>query len=337
MCIIAYKPNGINMPSDDILKECWIENPDGAGFMYKIGSERVVISKGYMDFDEFLDAIHTQAFTARDEVVMHFRIGTSGGNIPANTHPFPISHDLRDLKKLQFVTDRAMAHNGVFGAGEKRNSDTQVYVRDVLGRKHVQNNLGTDHIRSMIETTTKGSKVIIFREGEWDLYGDWKTDANGVKYSNNTYDAETNYEWACYMKGGMGRFDGNTIKPSEFDEGDEYLVCGDCGTEDWSDVFEVEYTSGDKVEVYLECPSCHSYNVLAEDELWEQQYNIKYPKLNGNAKANEAEAEADERAEKELDLDKQWAEGNKRQHMTSGVVGADYHVLKAMESNAQNG
>lgn len=33
MCIIAAKPAGVEMPSDEILRTMWNNNNDGAGFM----------------------------------------------------------------------------------------------------------------------------------------------------------------------------------------------------------------------------------------------------------------------------------------------------------------
>ena len=35
MCIIVYKPAGKRLPSENILKNCFINNPDGAGIMIK--------------------------------------------------------------------------------------------------------------------------------------------------------------------------------------------------------------------------------------------------------------------------------------------------------------
>ena len=53
MCIIAVKPKNrkIDAKVMDILENCWVMNPDGAGLMLPT-AEGVQISKGFMDWDE---------------------------------------------------------------------------------------------------------------------------------------------------------------------------------------------------------------------------------------------------------------------------------------------
>ena len=52
MCIIVAKEKGQKLPSKDILKTCFNNNDDGAGFMY-VQDGKVIIDKGYMDFKSF--------------------------------------------------------------------------------------------------------------------------------------------------------------------------------------------------------------------------------------------------------------------------------------------
>ena len=52
MCILVIKPKGKEMPSKKILRNCWENNPDGAGMMY-VKDGHVVIDKGYMEFSDF--------------------------------------------------------------------------------------------------------------------------------------------------------------------------------------------------------------------------------------------------------------------------------------------
>ena len=47
MCIIVAVPANTPMPTADTIRECFISNPDGAGFMYADGKS-VHIRKGFM-------------------------------------------------------------------------------------------------------------------------------------------------------------------------------------------------------------------------------------------------------------------------------------------------
>ena len=49
MCIICCKPMGKDMPTEEIMKNMWVNNPDGAGFMY-VKNHKLVIEKGFMEF-----------------------------------------------------------------------------------------------------------------------------------------------------------------------------------------------------------------------------------------------------------------------------------------------
>jgi glutamine phosphoribosylpyrophosphate amidotransferase len=76
MCIIVYKPKGIEMPDKDTLKECWNCNSDGAGFAVSDG-EKITVHKGYMKFKKLYRALHLIDLKDYDTII-HFRIGTSG-------------------------------------------------------------------------------------------------------------------------------------------------------------------------------------------------------------------------------------------------------------------
>ena len=65
MCIIVAKPKGQDVPSKEILKQCFTKNPDGAGMMYPVkvkdgkvleiteegGESSIYIDNGFMDFE----------------------------------------------------------------------------------------------------------------------------------------------------------------------------------------------------------------------------------------------------------------------------------------------
>ena len=79
MCIAIAKPIGVDIPNDDILTNCFHNNPDGAGFAFNHNNE-VIIRKGYMTLKDFLDAFHkyNEKFDFKNRgVLIHTRITKS--------------------------------------------------------------------------------------------------------------------------------------------------------------------------------------------------------------------------------------------------------------------
>jgi hypothetical protein len=110
MCIIAVKKAGIEMPDSKVMDEMFWNNNDGAGFMF-VSDGMVHIRKGYMKFLDFEKAITEvdEEIGLKDKpLIMHFRIGTHGKNVPENTHPFPVSENLHALQKTRLRTDWAL-------------------------------------------------------------------------------------------------------------------------------------------------------------------------------------------------------------------------------------
>ena len=131
MCIIlACKPGC--RPTSDVLENCWYSNPDGAGAMWCEGG-KVRISKGYMRFRD----VQSLMGEIPDEspLVLHFRIGTSGGHSERVTHPYPVTTDLDCLHALDLECPVGIAHNGVlpYPHDDAREvSDTIAYVQTVV-------------------------------------------------------------------------------------------------------------------------------------------------------------------------------------------------------------
>jgi hypothetical protein len=243
MCIVIYKKSGVAMPNRDVMKICFENNPDGAGYMYKAG-DRIMIKKGYMVFDDFYNAISRENFGIDDEVGIHFRIGTGGGNIPANTHPFPISNDIKNLQSLQCKAKKAIMHNGIIGRPEGDLSDTMVYVRDILSG--LMPYIKYKKILKAIESTTQGSRLLIFDQDAVYLTGDW-IDDHGLMYSNSGYIEKDYSAW-------------DNIKWDWKEDKAEYKNLFWC---DWKDDAETYYCSTCDCEflahetlLYGVCPAC---------------------------------------------------------------------------------
>ena len=136
MCIIAAKPAGTKMPATTTIENMWYRNHDGAGFMYAHGGT-VHIEKGFMKLDDFkkaLERVQEKVNLNATSVVMHFRIATHGGVMPANTHPFPVTSSISMLQKLKCTTSLGVAHNGIISSVNPRKgiSDTMEYIASQL-------------------------------------------------------------------------------------------------------------------------------------------------------------------------------------------------------------
>jgi len=138
------------MPSEEILRACFEHNPDGAGYMFGPYDHAIWGRKGFMSLEALLrdmDEVNHGHFARWPEiygaspfekmaVVLHFRIGTSGGNTPENCHPFPLTGDARESGKLEWFSPRGgIAHNGVMPTIKPREgfSDTREFVATHLG------------------------------------------------------------------------------------------------------------------------------------------------------------------------------------------------------------
>ena len=136
MCVIAVKPANAAMIDNKTIENMWYNNDDGAGFMYP-DHGGVKIRKGFMTLKSLkkaLKALEKEIDTTATPIILHFRIGTSGGNIAANTHPFPVSENLAALQKTQLTTPLAVAHNGVIDIRPRKKdiSDTMEYILSQL-------------------------------------------------------------------------------------------------------------------------------------------------------------------------------------------------------------
>lgn len=186
MCIAIVKPMGVELPSKNLLKDCWENNPDGAGLMYNDGTG-VVIHKGFTKFKGFykyLTQLDRQVDLKDKDVVLHFRIATSGGVNRECTHPFPITKDLNEMKKLDGVCEYGFAHNGIIdGYGSKDFSDTMEYVADVISNIH-----DIDNSEALINALAyeHASRFVVLTKDNFELGGHWLLDKE-CYFSNGSY------------------------------------------------------------------------------------------------------------------------------------------------------
>lgn len=207
MCIIVVKPKGIELPSEEILKNCFDNNKDGAGYMYwnpnKISSEKgaIVIRKGFMTFGAIKESLSTVGLTKDHIIVYHFRIATHGGISPENTHPFPVEAPTNRLKALKVCTDLAVAHNGILAIKPKTDnmSDTQEFIQAILSQPLVRNGIISkdEDIMRRINEELGTSRLCILDRDRLSLLGKgWiREESSGIMFSNASYEAKIPYRY----------------------------------------------------------------------------------------------------------------------------------------------
>lgn len=191
MCVIIAKQKSDRLPTVKELVECFNTNPDGAGFMY-VDKDKVVIDKGYMKFNDFYGRYKTLCNKYNNfkdlPLVIHFRIGTSGGNTASNTHPYPITNKVEDIHNLYMKTDVGVAHNGVisdyYPEGDNYN-DTAEYIMSWMSNviKFDKKFYTRRYYQDMIRQMTYSKFAFLDKTGEIYTVGDFKK-VNGLKFSN---------------------------------------------------------------------------------------------------------------------------------------------------------
>lgn len=183
MCIAIACPPNIR-PTKKTLRQCFDNNPDGAGFAFP-GKNKVKIRKGFFTWRSFWIAYRNAPIDC--SMLIHFRIATSGKIDGENCHPFRIN-------------DRhALIHNGnlsgKLGLDCENLSDTALFVSNILRPTIALSAsiIKTAAFKYLMEESIGYSNkcVIINGDGEFYIFGEkngvW---SDGVWYSNKSFTAE---------------------------------------------------------------------------------------------------------------------------------------------------
>lgn len=208
MCIIVAKDKITPLPHEKYLKNCFDNNPDGAGFMY-VNNDKVIIDKGYMTYKSFLKRYKKLCRKYNNfknkSLVMHFRIGTAGANSKENTHPYAVSYDKNILHKTYYRTDLGVAHNGIIHdynppIDKKDINDTQNFIMKYIYPlyKNYKKFYKNKYIMDGIEKITNSKFAFLDKYDNIYLVGKFETDDDGVKYSNSNYLPYYNYGYDYY-------------------------------------------------------------------------------------------------------------------------------------------
>ena len=183
MCIAILNTKKAGRLPKSHIKNSWDNNDMGAGLLWNEGN-KLNVFKTY-EYDEYIDKYNQLRDNANiGNIVLHFRIATSGYKGEHNLHPFLVND------KLGFV------HNGVIsGLGNKQFSDTYEF-NDML-KKFKHNFLGCEMSKYFIAEYIGYSKLI-FLDAD-DRYtiineesGKW-TDGNW--YSNDSYKQYNDFKY----------------------------------------------------------------------------------------------------------------------------------------------
>jgi len=233
MCVICVKPSGVQLPNLTLMQNMWKANSDGAGFMYA-KNNCVYIEKGFMTLQPLVDRLATLAIELDSEgikietlpFVLHFRIGTHGGNTAANTHPYPLTNNLKTLQATKCTANIGVAHNGIisFVTPPVGGSDTMGYISDILVPLYHSDNLLLDnkYLVQLIENTMGASRFAFLEgNGRITMLGGFKdskdADKVGLSFSN------LNHEFTYYGRG----YYGGTFYGYQDDDFDDRSLLGD--------------------------------------------------------------------------------------------------------------
>ena len=200
MCIICVSKSGVRQPDDNTLRAMFRRNPHGAGYMFARDG-KVTIHKGFMNPKEYIDAVHSERFTAEDSVVYHFRISTQAGINPEMTHPFPLSNQPARMRALDLTCRCGIAHNGIIhmtsDPTNERYSDTAIFITDYLAEiVRKSSDLRNQALLDRIYYMARSKFAIMDGSGYVATVGEF-IDDNGLLFSNRSYEIEKPYAPAC--------------------------------------------------------------------------------------------------------------------------------------------
>ena len=189
------------------LKTGFQANPDGAGIAYTHDNVLEVV-KGFFHFRGFYKAFRCieRAFPETN-IIVHFRIATSGLKNTPNCHPFVVDDTL------------AFAHNGIFsGLGTLLESDTTIFNKTIL-QLLPRGFLNIPRIKEALDVYIKtGYCKLAFLDIENNYTiinpeaGEWN---NGIWFSNTSYEDKPVFGFTKYDYNG-------------YDYSDTYRNCAIC-------------------------------------------------------------------------------------------------------------
>ena len=198
MCI-AILNTKISTLKKDTLKNCWLNNGDGAGILYIDNNQSMQVFKEMTDFDKFYEEyLHIKKNYGKRNIVLHFRISTHGKVNATNCHPFLVDEGL------------GFVHNGMIHTVpvSKEYSDTYMFNECILKKFKPGFEYDQDILDLLAEYIGTGSKLIFLnKDNDYAIVnekaGHW---SDGCWFSNSSYKQVNN--WVDY--GGVKKYKGSS-------------------------------------------------------------------------------------------------------------------------------
>jgi len=191
MCVIIAKDKNDRLPNVKELKQCFDYNNDGAGFMYT-DNGKVIIDKGYMTWNSFIKHFN-KLVTKYDDfegksLVIHFRIGTGGGNNVHNTHGYPLTNKIDEMQKTYNTCSIGLMHNGIisdYSPQEDYYNDTQEFIKSFVYnlQKFDKEFYKRKYFRDMILDNSRSKWAILDKDDNLYTIGSFSKE-DGLAFSN---------------------------------------------------------------------------------------------------------------------------------------------------------
>lgn len=151
MCVIIVKPEGVKIPSNDILNACYAVNSDGCGFVSPSMSYKGL---NFRTFKRKLAKVPVD-----EPCIIHFRFATHGSVSRANCHPFNMG-------------DVWFAHNGILPITPRGDmTDSQTAFEDIIYPAIQKYGFASRGAGMAINKIINGSKFAIMQGDHVRLYG----------------------------------------------------------------------------------------------------------------------------------------------------------------------
>ena len=197
MCIAIIKNKNIELPSEDILRICFNNNPDGAGFVLNRNGVNYIY-KGYFTFDGFLKALKLVSPLKEESLMIHFRVATHGKINIENCHPFPIDGYFKNMLKPIYATNSdVMIHNGklLIDITNPIYSDSMHFAKSLYQFDRKNNSEFLEYIIQPTDKNKRGNRIgILTSNGETEHYGVGWIEQNGILYSNDSFKTNGTYK-----------------------------------------------------------------------------------------------------------------------------------------------
>lgn len=253
MCVIVYKPKGVDCPDIETIKKCWNRNPDGAGMMWIDEKEKnVKFIKGYMHLKNFLaDYIPVMKDFKNVELALHFRIKTNGTVSSKNCHPFPVTTDEGMIHDLSGESESVLMHNGILSIDVRKGDFSDSAELAMLAGEYDSSIQYLNNVNPFL----RDSKVLLFSyEGgtpSVNMYGDSFIKSGDLYFSNLYHVNKPIYS-------GWDKYYGSYYDKYNEDEYDER-----------QSVFKDEAEGGEKEQTW-----CDYYDSQYADEVLKDPDNI---------------------------------------------------------------